>query len=277
MHMLREYRANERQFEGGTPAERGRGVYQQRCEMCHGEATTAGIRSFDRATVISITALGDPRVRRTVRNGQAQMPAFPENVISGIALDSLMVFLANPASAPARPVREAAAQQPTDGFTRYTGRLGAMLRAKNGLVAINPPWAEIVAYDLNEGSIKWRTPLGTVPALAAQGITNTGNGLRIHRNGPIVTAGGVIFIGTYGDRTVRAFDKDSGKSLWSLQIGGNPEGLAATYQVGGRQYVAFYASGSAQPLETGNISYEQGKADAQGYYVFALPAKEKGR
>lgn len=38
-----------------------------------------------------------------------------------------------------------------------------------------PPWAELVAYDLNEGTIKWRSPLGTYPPLAAQGITNTGS------------------------------------------------------------------------------------------------------
>ena len=59
---------------------------------------------------------------------------------------------------------------PQDGITRYTGPLGSMFRASNGLSAINPPWAQIVAYDLNEGTIKWHAPLGTVPALAAKGI-----------------------------------------------------------------------------------------------------------
>ena len=42
------------------------------------------------------------------------------------------------------------------------------------MVAISPPWGEIVAYDLNEGTIKWRAPVGTVPALAAKGIRDTG-------------------------------------------------------------------------------------------------------
>jgi quinoprotein glucose dehydrogenase len=163
-----------------------------------------------------------------------------------------------------------------DGVTRYTGPLGSMFRASNGLLAINPPWAQIVAYDLNEGTIKWHAPLGNVPALAAKGITGTGNNQRIHRNGPAVTAGGLIFIGSWGDRTVHAYDKDNGKILWEKELEANPEGLAAVYEVGGREYVAFCASGAVRPGETGDansIAAVQGKADDQGYYVFALPAK----
>ena len=108
--------------------------------------------------------------------------------------------------------------------------------------AIGPPWTELVAYDLNEGTIKWRTTLGTIPGLAAQGIKNTGS-VR-PRNGPVVTAGGLIFVGSSnGDGYIHAFDKDTGKILWETEIEGNPDGIPAVYEVGGRQYVAFYAAG----------------------------------
>ena len=46
------------------------------------------------------------------------------------------------------------------------------------------------------------------------------------------------------------------------------------YEVGGREYVAFCASGPAAQADTPpseNISFVLGKASAQGYYVFALP------
>ena len=99
------------------------------------------------------------------------------------------------------------------------------LRASNGLPAIAPPWASIVAYDLNEGIIKWRTPLGIVRALAAKGIKDTGNPVRLHRTGLVATAGGLIFVGTNGDGYVRAFDKDTGKVLWEHDLNANPEGL----------------------------------------------------
>ena len=157
-----------------------------------------------------------------------------------------------------------------EGVTRYTGPLGSMFRAANGLPAISPPWAQIVAYDLNDGTIKWRAPLGTVRALAAKGITDTGNAQRVHRNGPVVTAGGLIFVGTNADGTVRAYDKDTGKVLWERALDANPEGMAAVYRVGGREYVVFCAS-FYNELGPNNIAVFQGKAEAQGYYVFALP------
>jgi quinoprotein glucose dehydrogenase len=171
---------------------------------------------------------------------------------------------------PSEPVRPALPE--IDGLTRYTGPLGSMFRSQNGLPAISPPWAQIVAYDLNQGTIKWRAPLGIVRALAAKGIVNTGNAQRVHRNGPVVTAGGLIFIGTNGDGYVRAFDKDSGKVLWERALDANPEGLAATYAVGGRQYVGFCASHYAE-VDVGYIAIFPGTAAAQGYYAFALPRK----
>ncbi len=147
-----------------------------------------------------------------------------------------------------------------------------MFRSSNGLPAISPPWAELVAYDLNEGTIKWRSPLGIVRALAAKGITNTGNAQRVHRNGPVVTAGGLIFIGTNGDGYFRAFDKDTGATLFERALDANPEGMVAVYEVAGRQYVAFCAS-YYPDVAADNIAIFPGKREAQGYYVFALPKK----
>ncbi|OLD12543.1 MAG: hypothetical protein AUJ01_16085 [Acidobacteria bacterium 13_1_40CM_3_65_5] len=156
------------------------------------------------------------------------------------------------------------------GVTRYTARLGSMWRTTTGLPAISPPWAELVAYDLNEGTITWRAPLGSVRALADKGIKDTGNAQRVHRNGPVVTAGGLIFIGTNADGTVRAFDKDTGKVLWERRLDANPEGMAAVFEVAGREYVVFCTS-TYESVPEGEIAIVQGKPEAQGYYVFALP------
>ena len=156
---------------------------------------------------------------------------------------------------------------------RYIGRLGSMFFAENGLNAMSPPWAQITAYDLNSGEIKWQAPFGVVPALAAKGITNTGNNYRAHRNGPVVTAGGLIFIAHFGDRTVRAYDKDNGKILWEKKMAPNFAGIPSVYEVNGRQFVAFYGSSFEKPAE-GNIAWEAGEADSQGYYVFALPQEK---
>jgi quinoprotein glucose dehydrogenase len=198
------------------------------------------------------------------------MPAFDPVALSDRQLDALLVYLADPVagarggSGPPPPALPA-----VEGLTRYFGPLGTLFRAANGLPAIGPPWAQIVAYDLNEGTIKWRAPLGTVPALAAKGIKDTGSPERIHRNGLVATAGGLIFVGTWGDGILRAFDKDTGKVLWEHQLDANPEGIPAVYEVAGRQFVVFCASGSGGG-SPGNIAFVPGKSEAQGYYAFAL-------
>jgi quinoprotein glucose dehydrogenase len=153
---------------------------------------------------------------------------------------------------------------------RYSGRLGSMFFAKNGLPAISPPWAQLVAYDLNAGTIKWRAPIGTVPELAARGITNTGNNYRVHRNGPVVTAGGLIFMASFADRTVRAYDKDDGKVIWEKPLEANFAGIPSVYEVGGREFVAFFG-GCCEKPEPGNIAWVGASPGTQGYYVFALP------
>ena len=150
--------------------------------------------------------------------------------------------------------------------TRYYGVYANVVRASGSLPAFAPPWSEIVAYDLNEGTIRWRVPAGTIPSLAARGITDTGSYLST-RNGLVVTAGGLVFTGSASDRTVRAYDADSGRVLWERELESNPQGTPAVYEVDGRQYVVFFAESSARGPES---VWKRSPAEAQGYYAFAL-------
>jgi quinoprotein glucose dehydrogenase len=245
---------------GGTPEQQGFALYSRLCIGCHGP---------DRTGISPIKTIGTDRFKAIIQQGQGQMPGFPN--LTQQQLDAIMAYLLNPAGgpAPAAPKRASLAPPPPPppGQTRYYGQFGNLMHANNGLPVIGPPWSELVAYDLNEGTIRWRVPLGTVSSLAEKGITNTGS-YRPTRNGPVVTAGGLIFIGTASDRMVRACDKDNGNLLWEHELEANPDGIPAVYQVGGRQYVAFFA-GSARSYR--GIAWKAGKPEAQGYYVFALP------
>src|SRR5205814_6953622 len=120
------------------------------------------------------------------------------------------------ARAPAVPVTDS-------DDVRYYSAFGFMI-ASSGLAAIGPPWSSLTAYDLNEGTIKWKIPLGDVPELAAKGIKDTGS--HYPKVGPVVTAGGLVFTGTR-DGKARAFDVSTGKLLWEAQAGAALEGIPA--------------------------------------------------
>ncbi len=249
----------ERQPEsqGGSS---GRALYFRICGDCHGP---------DRVNMPAPANIKADFVRDTVRHGKGEMPPIAVSELSAPELDSISAYLANPGSGgrgvvqPTQSLRPPMSPPPP-GQTRYWGPYGNPFRASNGMPAIGPPWTELVAYDLNEGTIKWRTTLGSIPGLASRGIKDTGS-VR-PRNGPIVTAGGLIFVGSNGDGYIHAFDKDTGKILWETEIEANPDGIPAVYEVGGRQYVAFFAGGGGDGIVT-----KDAKPEAQGYYVFALP------
>ena len=105
----------------------------------------------------------------------------------------------------------------------------------------NPPFGELVAVDTRTGDIAWRTPLGTVPALEALGVKNTG---APSLGGSIATAGGLVFIGATNDGRFRAFDSKTGRLVWDQPIDANGHTIPITYQgKDGRQYVAIMAGG----------------------------------
>jgi quinoprotein glucose dehydrogenase len=110
--------------------------------------------------------------------------------------------------------------------------------------------------------------VGTVAALAAKGIRNTG-AYRASKNGPVVTAGGLIFIDTGSDRMLHAYDKDSGKLLWETELEANPTGVPAVYEAGGHEYIALWADAEQRSGPDAG-AWKAGKPEAQGYYVFAL-------
>jgi quinoprotein glucose dehydrogenase len=261
---------------GGAREKLGFDVYMQICAACHGPG---------QMPMRSPATLGSNGFRSLVRQGQAQMPGFPADVIPDDRLDALEAFLktlvrnadgehVDPDTPLRLPPNPASYQGPA---IRYSGSFSAGWYTTSGMPAIGPPWTQLVAYDLHDGAIKWRVPDGHVPGLAAQGITDTGS-VR-PRNGPVVTAGGLVFLANDQDRTLRAYDKADGRVVWTYELPANPEGIPAVYEVGGRQYIAFSAGASqgtgGDPVWRNDFQRKRSSADAQGYYVFALPASPK--
>ncbi len=107
--------------------------------------------------------------------------------------------------------------------------------------------------------------MGEYPELVAQGIKDTGSE---NYGGPVVTAGGLIFIAaTTYDSKFRAFDKNTGQLLWETTLPAPGNATPATYEVNGRQYVVIAVGGGKATRPTKGVT-----APAVAKYVaFALP------
>ncbi|HYD25942.1 MAG TPA: PQQ-binding-like beta-propeller repeat protein [Croceibacterium sp.] len=110
------------------------------------------------------------------------------------------------------------------------------------LPCIRPPWGRLLAVDANSGEILWASRLGVTEALPER---KRDTGANNSSGGPIVTAGGLVFIGATGDRYFRAFDARNGDILWEQQLDNAAMTVPITYRGNdGKQYVAVVAVGS---------------------------------
>jgi quinoprotein glucose dehydrogenase len=141
--------------------------------------------------------------------------------------------------------------------------------------AVGPPWSEMTAYDLNTGAITWRIPTGTVLGPPELGISpNTGS--HFPRSGPLVTAGGLVFFATGSDRRFRAYDRANGQEVWSMELLAASEGMPATYEIDGRQFIAVPVAAGAGLFAArfGGAGSAGGRGGASGpagqYVVLAL-------
>ena len=122
------------------------------------------------------------------------------------------------------------------------GMFRTFLFAKSHLLpCAPPPWGTLSAVDMTKGTIRWQVPLGSFDlneSMVPKGVPSLG--------GPIVTAGGLVFIaGTMIDRSIRAFDVETGRELWKYDLPTSGGATPITYRTrkGGKQFVVIAAGG----------------------------------
>jgi quinoprotein glucose dehydrogenase len=157
-------------------------------------------------------------------------------------------------------------REPGWEYSRMRGAPFGMMRAPffspAHLPCVAPPWGKLTAIDLTTGKIRWQVPLGSLAELAGNAPDLPPGSPSI--GGPIVTAGGLVFIAGTIDKRIRAFDLETGRELWSAELPASAHATPMTYQVSedGKQYVVIAAGGSAKITQ---------EAQSDAVVAFALP------
>lgn len=244
---------------GGEPLATGEAIFSQICAACHG-LDRQGNKAQNVPSLVGVEQRLKPAdVLALLKTGKGVMPSFDfltENQ------RQLVVSHLLGTPAPAATVRDPNSKEELGGvdvlgtipysMTGYHRWLDT-----NGYPAVKPPWGTLNAIDLNTGEYRWRVPLGEYPELTARGVPKTGTE---NYGGPVVTAGGLVFIAASRDEHLRAFDRKTGKELWRAKLPAAGYATPATYSVNGRQYVVIACGG-------GKIGTRSGDA----YVAFALP------
>jgi quinoprotein glucose dehydrogenase len=235
-----------------------RATFLRDCAICHRDDMKGAppqipslVSIGERKTATELTTI--------VRQGTGRMPGHP--AMPPETVTSLVEYLLTGKSTVPDDLPEVL--PPTFLKYRFTGYKKFLDSER--FPAIAPPWGTLNAINLNTGEYAWTIPLGEYPELAAKGIKDTGSE---NYGGPVVTAGGLVFIGaTNFDNRFRAFDKSTGKLLWEATMPFSGNGTPAVYEVDGRQFVVVPAGGGK-----GRGQFSDKPPPSGGTYVaFALP------
>jgi quinoprotein glucose dehydrogenase len=232
----------------------GEKVYQNQCSGCHG-INRAGSPPAIPALEGIEGILTDQEIAGMIRQGKGRMPPF--NSLSDEQVQAVVRYLTRAPQQQDQPPPGAGEDGKDDmpyktiAFRRFTD--------PEGYPATALPWGTLSAIDLNTGQYLWKIPFGTYPELAAKGVTDTGSD---NYGGPVVTAGGLLFIGaSVFDEKFHAYDKTTGKLLWETALPFAGLATPSTYMVNGKQYVVIAAGGG-----------QSSRKPSGGVYIaFALP------
>ena len=226
-------------------------LYGQHCMSCHG-IDRKGAGNYPGLIGVS-KKYKKAQLKEVIEKGRRMMPGFQQ--LSAEEKNALLSFLLNDK----QQLSKRFPFQPIDTFRNLPFSITGYNKflTPEGYPAIKPPWGTLNAIDLHTGNLKWKIPLGEYPELKAKGISTTGTE---NYGGPVVTAGGVLFIAATRDGKFRAFNKRTGKLLWETNLPAAGFATPATYMINGKQFVVIACGG-------GKLGTKAGDA----YVAFTLP------
>lgn len=148
---------------------------------------------------------------------------------------------------PAKDFASVKAAHPGEEISRQSGTpygvWRKVMRGPFGLPCNPPPWGLLHAIDMHDGHQLWQVPLGTTEDIMPLSQYILGRTGTPNLGGPMVTAGGIVFIGAAMDDYLRAFNAKTGAELWRGRLPAGGQATPMTYVWSGRQYVVIAAGG----------------------------------
>ena len=169
----------------GAAGSNGEGLYRQYCAACHGVDRQGAPAQNVPELVTVLERMSKDEIVARIRDGKGVMPAFA--YLTDEDRQKLAGFLLGE-----QPAKQEAEDLDKPVGTPYTHTGYNRFLDPDGYPAVKPPWGTLTAIDLNKGAIDWQVPLGEHPELTKRGLPPTGTE---NYGGPVVTAGGLIFIG----------------------------------------------------------------------------------
>jgi quinoprotein glucose dehydrogenase len=246
----------------------GKALYSTYCVSCH-MPDKNGDESGNPSLLAIETRLSREDALNKIKRGGGKMPSFA-SVIAGKE-EAIISYLYDKESSAARPSREQSflKEIQENELANKSGIITPKEDKYLNLTAygqfldnqrrpgIKPPWGQLHAINLNTGEFEWSVTLGNQPEGQLPGAAETGaSGYA----GPLLTKGGLLFIGSTRDRKFRAFDQKTGEKIWETTLPGIANANPSTYWSKGKQYIAISVGGDAD--------------NPAGYIItFALPSK----
>jgi len=282
-----------RELMSATDIDKAKTVYSTICKSCHGENMTG------RGIAPSIVNAGQRMVfddfKTLIAVGRGQMPGFAH--IDEQSVTAVYRYLGGNVSRfgafgarrntevkmPEGPVVASggapvpADVKPVPAMSDYP--LG-VAHPKNRYTTdygtswpelLSPTWSWVMAYDLNNGTIKWKQPLGEDAKASKAGDKTAGAPNGSQRKGIVITSTGILFCNGKGGK-LYAYDADNGNLLWETTLSHESNAQPMMYELNGKQYLVVNAT-AGFTRDSYDHSKEPG-ALPRGYVVYALPDKQ---
>jgi quinoprotein glucose dehydrogenase len=236
----------------------GEQVYAANCSACHGSERKGNAASGFPSLIDVNNRFQRNHVLDIISKGKGMMPAFKKLTEQEKKL--LIAFLYGDKAESEKEgdkkeaMTDASKKEANEtsykisGFTKFLDQ--------DGHPALTPPWGTLNAIDLNTGEYVWKKVFGEVPELQAKGIPQTGSE---SYGGPVITAGGLLFIAGTKDGKFRVYNKKTGDLVWETKLPAAAFATPSTYAVNGKQYVVVACGGT-----------KLGAAKGESYVAYTL-------